>query len=143
MVVGHMAAKTKEGKAKSLQTIYRTAAGSTLTLKAARALIENPPCCPYCKLNIPWTDLSLDHKLPKARGGTNNSDNLVWTDFNCNLIKGKLTATEFTELMTFLSDKPFLKQYLTTRLRAAGGVMFGTSRKWRRARYHAKRRGRS
>ncbi len=132
---------TKEGKAKSLQTAYKKASGHTLTLKAARELIANPPTCPYCRAPINWPDLSPDHKIPIARGGPDNPDNIVWTDFNCNLIKGKLTATEFTELMTFLSNKPFLKQYLTTRLRAAGGVMYGTSRRWRSARRKAYARG--
>ncbi len=133
---------TKEGKAKSLQTSYRTASGSTLSLKDARALIANPPSCPYCGTEIPWPDLSIDHILPIARGGANDPDNLIWTDFNCNLIKGKLTGDEFKELMAFLADKPYLKQYLTTRLRAAGGVMFGQSRRWKRARRAAKARGR-
>lgn len=133
---------TKEGKAKSLQTCYRKATGRTLTLKAARELIEDTPICPYCKTRIYWPDLSVDHKIPIARGGKDSPDNITWTDFNCNLIKGKLTDTEFAELMTFLADKPYLKQYLTTRLRAAGGVMFGQSHRWRRARRAAYARGR-
>jgi 5-methylcytosine-specific restriction endonuclease McrA len=129
---------TKERKAKSMQTTFRKATGTTLSLADARAIIDSPPSCPYCTLPIYWQDLSVDHRTPTARGGASTPSNIVWTDLNCNVTKGKLTDTEFGQLMAFLSDKPYLKQYIITRLKAAGGILYGTSRRWRRSRRQAR-----
>lgn len=120
-------ASKKELKAKSMQAAYRQASGRnfTLTLDEARLLIEDPPICPYCKASIPWSELSIDHRTPKSRGGSNNIDNLTWVDLSCNLIKGNLLEEEFVVLMKFMNDHPELKTHLITRLKAGGGFIYG------------------
>lgn len=50
-------------------------------------------CCIYCgRSDLP---LTLDHKVPLARGGTNSIDNCVPACRPCNSRKGTRTATEF------------------------------------------------
>lgn len=119
-------ATRKEIKAKTLQVAYRQTTGRlyTLTLDEARQIIDDPPNCPYCGIRIPWQKLSIDHKLPTSRGGTNDKENLAWVDLDCNLVKGNLTADEYTKLLGFMDDNPELKQYMTTRLKAGGGFMY-------------------
>lgn len=129
------AAPREELKAKSLQVAYRKAAGQqhTLTLAEARRLIANTPACPYCKLQIPWAELSIDHRVPQSRGGSNDPSNLVWTDLECNIIKGNLLEEEFLALMSFLEYFPEMRTILARRLKA-GGFMY-TRRKHQAIKY--------
>ena len=116
------AATKKERKARSMQISFRHASNETLPLKDARALIEDPPICNYCKLQIPWHSLSIDHKIPKSRGGSDTRDNLAWCDYDCNIMKGNLTDSEFIALLAFLNEHPDIKRLLTTRLKISGFV---------------------
>lgn len=44
-----------------------------------------PQVCCYCGCA---TDLSLDHLIPRIKGGTDEGDNLVWACRSCNSSKG-------------------------------------------------------
>ena len=120
-------ASRQELKAKSMQVSHRQGTGRTLTLEDARLLIVRPPQCPYCHKAIPWEQLSIDHRVPKSRGGDNEPSNIVWVDLPCNQIKGNLLDTEFQELLRFLNDHPTIKPILLMRLKAAGLLY----KKWR------------
>ena len=113
-------ASKKELKARSMQVSYKSGTGKTLTLAEARALIAEPPTCIYCKKPIKWQELSIDHKIPKSRGGSNDSDNLCWVDLSCNMMKGNLLDTEFIGLLQFLEDKPDMLRLLSKRLKLGG-----------------------
>lgn len=99
-----------------------------LPIADARALVAKPPTCPYCLVQIPWRLISIDHIMPKSRGGSNEPENLVFADLECNLAKGNLTGEEFTLLMEFLNQHPALKANLIPRLKA-GGIMFKRRRR--------------
>lgn len=58
--------------------------------------------CVYCGSN---KDLTLDHVMPKSRGGGNEWTNLVTSCFKCNLRKGNRTPEEAKLTMT---QKPFV-----------------------------------
>jgi 5-methylcytosine-specific restriction endonuclease McrA len=58
--------------------------------------------CVYCGSN---KDLTLDHVVPKSRGGGNEWTNLVTSCFKCNLRKGNRTPEEAKLTMT---QKPFV-----------------------------------
>lgn len=46
-------------------------------------------CTYYCgRVMNPWRDFSIDHVLPRSRGGTNALDNLVGCCLTCNQAKG-------------------------------------------------------
>ena len=117
-------ATTETSKARSLQTCWRNGTGSTSTLTIANAkkLIDSPPSCPYCRKQIPWRELSLDHIHPKSRGGSNDKENLVWVDAACNRMKGDLTGDEFIALLNFLQEFPRMRESIVTRLRMASAL---------------------
>lgn len=119
-------ASRQELKARSMQVAYRTASNRTasLSLDEARDLIAHPLICLYCWEPIYWKQLSIDHRIPRSRGGTSKEENLVWVHLDCNLIKGSLRPEEFKRLWDFLSDNPELKKDLLTRLKAGGGFMY-------------------
>jgi len=114
------AAKSTDAKARSIQTSWRRYTGTSLPLPDAKQIIANPPQCIYCGNLVNWHDLSIDHKIPRSRGGADSADNLVFVDKNCNLSKGSLTDAEFTVLLQFLEAHPMMKTIVLTRLRAAG-----------------------
>src|SRR3990167_4595457 len=97
-------AKDEPSKARSLQGAYRKATDKTGTLSMAdaRKIVSNPPDCPYCKLKIPWRDISIDHIQPRSKDGASAKENLVYCDKTCNMAKGDLSGPEFMALMEFL-----------------------------------------
>jgi hypothetical protein len=73
-------------------------------LRANRARIykrDNHECV-YCGSK---KDLTLDHVMPKSRGGGNEWTNLVTSCFKCNLRKGNRTPDE---AKMFLKQKPYV-----------------------------------
>lgn len=61
-------------------------------------------CCYYCGKKISSVtsrDWTIEHKLPRCRGGTNLISNLAGACNKCNHLKGPLTEHEFK---TFKSD---------------------------------------
>lgn len=59
--------------------------------------------CVYCGSS---THLTLDHVIPKSRGGKNTWDNLVTSCFKCNLRKGDKTPEEAKLKMKHLPFAP-------------------------------------
>lgn len=69
--------------------------------------------CEYCKIELkpnqryPYNDASsLDHKLPKTRGGANTFDNIAITCTQCNIIKGTMNTEEYLKFLELLSVEP-------------------------------------
>src|SRR5688572_1148366 len=85
-------AKTIEAKARSMQSSWRKYTKSTLTIKDAKAIINNPPACPYCHRDPHWNELSFDHIQPSSREGTGDPSNLIICCRTCNMEKGNLTG---------------------------------------------------
>lgn len=111
-------------RAKALRIAYRRL-GHNLSVDEVLALMSGNTC-PYCDKPVEPLLWSIDHKLPKNRGGTNELSNLYLVCIKCNKVKGDLTDGEFKELMAFLKGKPIIYENLYKRLRMAGIVfMFG------------------
>lgn len=52
--------------------------------------------CVYCNSKASHSvELTLDHVIPKSKGGTNNQDNLVTSCRSCNQLKGSRSLLEF------------------------------------------------
>lgn len=73
--------------------------------------------CQYCDVELkthqpsPYKDSpSLDHKLPKSRGGLNTFHNIAITCTQCNIIKGTLTTEEYLKMLDLLSVEPEWKE---------------------------------
>lgn len=56
--------------------------------------------CYYCHRYLSHTNVTLDHKQPIARGGTNEIENLVAACLPCNNDKGVMTEEEFKSFQT-------------------------------------------
>jgi hypothetical protein len=63
--------------------------------------------------------------MPRSRGGSNEEANIVWTDLECNMMKGNLTAEEFIELLAFLKDRAVMAKIVKMRLKAGGFIYRG------------------
>ena len=50
--------------------------------------------CQYCGLELPRTDLNLDHVVPRAQGGRTTWENVVCCCIDCNLSKGARTPEQ-------------------------------------------------
>ncbi|HQR36963.1 MAG TPA: HNH endonuclease [Blastocatellia bacterium] len=50
--------------------------------------------CQYCAVKLPASDLSIDHILPRSRGGKTSPDNLCVACKPCNSRKGDRTPAE-------------------------------------------------
>ncbi len=51
--------------------------------------------CAGCKISFPFRNFTIDHILPRARGGTDHVDNLQLLCNACNSVKGTKTQAEF------------------------------------------------
>lgn len=80
----------------------------------------------------PSADLwpTIDHKLPRTRGGTDKRDNLVICCYACNTIKGSLTAEEFEAEVLWAIDNGVELEKTFSNYRA----IFKTNEKARTAR---------
>ena len=76
----------------------------TRTIRASRPRIykRDHYQCVYCGSN---KDLTLDHVIPKSRGGGNEWTNLATSCFKCNLRKGNRTPDEAKMVM---KQKPYV-----------------------------------
>ncbi|HEX3871258.1 MAG TPA: HNH endonuclease [Pirellulales bacterium] len=50
--------------------------------------------CQYCGRRFPTSELSLDHVIPRSRGGQTTWENIVCSCVKCNVRKGGRTPTE-------------------------------------------------
>ena len=50
--------------------------------------------CQYCGKRFPTSELSLDHVVPRSRGGQSNWTNIVCACVRCNVRKGQRTPAE-------------------------------------------------
>jgi 5-methylcytosine-specific restriction endonuclease McrA len=58
-------------------------------------LLEKDPHCHFCKKELDIYTSTLDHLLPKSKGGKNTVDNLVLSCYICNHKKGNGSASKF------------------------------------------------
>lgn len=57
-------------------------------------LARDEHCCQYCGRRLPASQLSLDHVIPRSRGGETTWDNVVCACLKCNVKKGGRTPHE-------------------------------------------------
>jgi len=65
--------------------------------------------CQYCGRRFPKQDLTIDHVLPRSRGGKDTWDNLVLACMKCNLKKGSRLPEE---AQMRLLKKPAMPRWL-------------------------------
>lgn len=68
--------------------------------------LRDEHCCQYCGERFPAHRLSLDHVLPRSRGGPTTWDNIVCACLECNVRKGGRTPGEARMQLIRLPAKP-------------------------------------
>lgn len=66
----------------------------TLRFNRRNLFARDGHCCQYCGRNYPTSQLSLDHVLPRSRGGETSWENVVCSCVRCNTKKGGRTPKE-------------------------------------------------
>ena len=72
--------------------------------------------CQYCGGKFPTSELSLDHVIPKSRGGGTNWSNVVCCCVRCNVRKGGRVPTEAGLKLIAKPVKPRRSPVVTIRL---------------------------
>ena len=73
---------------------YRKVPHRTQVLSRKNIYIRDGYACQYCGQVFPARDLTLDHVIPKSRGGPSRWENLVAACNGCNHRKGDRTPDE-------------------------------------------------
>lgn len=72
--------------------------------------------CQYCGNNFPTSELSLDHVVPRSRGGTTTWENIVCACVSCNVRKGGRTPQEASMQLIRHPVRPKRSPLLTIKL---------------------------
>ncbi len=72
--------------------------------------------CQYCGRHFPTSELSLDHVVPRSRGGLASWENIVCACVNCNVKKGGRTPHEAHLRLIRPPTKPKRSPLLTVKL---------------------------
>lgn len=63
--------------------------------RVRRKFWERNPCCHYCGAKLEFIESTLDHVIPRSKGGTGKQSNLVLSCLPCNLAKGDSDVATF------------------------------------------------
>lgn len=87
---------------------------TNLNRRKRRRLFEASPYCFFCERILEFEKSTLDHLIPRARGGKNTDDNLVLACVKCNHRKQDKLPT--TEQLEKARARPPLPTVITVRL---------------------------
>ena len=89
---------------------------ATLRLNRRNLLARDGHCCQYCGKSLPASQLSLDHVMPRSRGGETSWENVVASCVKCNTKKGSRTPQEARMELRTNPKKPTHNPMLTIKL---------------------------
>ncbi len=72
----------------------------TLTRLKSRLAQRDGEGCFYCKKPAPVDELTIDHYIPKMRGGKNDDENRRLACYDCNQKKGNRPPKNFIMSLT-------------------------------------------
>jgi 5-methylcytosine-specific restriction endonuclease McrA len=73
---------------------YRHIPQQTRALSRKNILLRDRNTCQFCSRTLPASELTLDHVVPRSRGGRSSWENLVACCYQCNNSKGDRTPEE-------------------------------------------------
>lgn len=79
---------------------------NTVKFNRRNIFLRDEHCCQYCGERFPTHRLSLDHVLPRSRGGPTNWENIVCACLECNVRKGGRTPHEARMRLMRTPSKP-------------------------------------
>ena len=86
---------------------YRRIPHQTRALSRKNILLRDRNSCQYCGIVLPAGELTLDHVLPRSRGGLSTWENLVACCHSCNRRKGNHLLSELSEIKLLREPRPF------------------------------------
>jgi 5-methylcytosine-specific restriction endonuclease McrA len=99
---------------KLIRTIYRT----SVTFTKRNVLIRDRFKCAYCGSH--GDRLSIDHIIPKSRGGKMTFENCVAACKPCNLRKGGRTPNEAKMYLKVRPYQPTISEFLRLKFESLG-----------------------
>ena len=85
---------------------YRRIPHQTRALSRKNILLRDRNTCQYCGVVLSSGDLTLDHVVPRSRGGSSSWENLVACCHSCNRRKGNHLLIE-TDMRLMKEPRPF------------------------------------
>jgi 5-methylcytosine-specific restriction endonuclease McrA len=86
---------------------YRRIPHQTRALSRKNILLRDRNACQYCQKVLIASELTLDHVIPRCRGGLSTWENLVACCRDCNRRKGSLMLHELTDMRLQREPRPF------------------------------------
>jgi 5-methylcytosine-specific restriction endonuclease McrA len=90
----HSAARTIKVPSVIRLLAYRHIPQQTRALSRKNILLRDRNTCQFCGRTFPASELTLDHIMPRSRGGRSSWENLVACCYRCNNSKGDRTPEE-------------------------------------------------
>ncbi|HUZ05549.1 MAG TPA: HNH endonuclease [Acidobacteriaceae bacterium] len=86
---------------------YRRIPHQTRALSRKNILLRDRNTCQYCGIVLTAGELTLDHVIPRSRGGLSTWENLVACCHNCNRRKGNSMPHELEGMRLQREPRPF------------------------------------
>jgi len=86
---------------------YRRIPHQTRALSRKNILLRDRNSCQYCGVVLPASELTLDHVIPRSRGGNSTWENLVACCHACNRRKGNRMLHEIDDMVLMRDPRPF------------------------------------
>ena len=86
---------------------YRRIPHQSRALSRKNILLRDRNTCQYCGVTMPSGELTLDHVLPRSRGGLSTWENLVACCHSCNRRKGNRMLHEIDDMALMRDPRPF------------------------------------
>ena len=98
-----------------------------LNLNRRNVLARDGHICQYCGERFPTHQLSIDHVIPRSRGGQTIWENVVCACLDCNIRKGGRTPKEAKMLLMHHPERPKRNPVLLLKL---GNPKYASWRTW-------------
>ena len=86
---------------------YRRIPHQSRALSRKNILLRDRNTCQYCGVLFAPGDLTLDHVVPRSRGGNSTWENLVACCHACNRRKGNRMLAEIEDMLLLREPRPF------------------------------------
>ena len=86
---------------------YRRIPHQTRALSRKNILLRDRNTCQYCGSVLNSNEMTLDHVLPRSKGGLSTWENLVACCHDCNRRKGNQLLHELTDMKLTREPRPF------------------------------------
>jgi 5-methylcytosine-specific restriction endonuclease McrA len=111
---------------------YRRIPHQTRALSRKNILLRDRNTCQYCSECFPASELTLDHVIPRSRGGVSTWENLVACCHSCNRRKGNQMIHELEDMQLMREPRPFSLHTSRHIMRMIGG----SDLRWRKYLYY-------